>query len=74
MFTFLQREINRLWVHRHAEIGEINRRRLPGPTPLAYTNASARHLEIVVTHKSYLFAKSSITAAAHNVTMQTVRK
>lgn len=59
-------------MHRHADTGEINRR-LPGPKPLAYTNASPRHREIVAPHTSDPFAKTSITAAAQNVTMQTVR-
>lgn len=58
-------------MHRHADTGEINRR-LPGPTPLAYTSASPRHREIVATHTSDPFAKTSIPSATLDITMQKI--
>lgn len=60
-----------LWVHRYAETGDVEHRRR-GPKPKA--NSSARHYDIVARHKADPFLPTRTTAAALNVSIQTVRR
>lgn len=70
---FLQRKTVQLWIRRYASTGEIDNLKR-GRKSITYTEANARHRDIIAAHTANPFATTRSTALQHGVSMDVVRR
>lgn len=72
-FYILQRKTARKWIQRYQETGDVKCDR-QGPRPVAYTDLSERHRNIVQIHVDAPFKTTRSSAEMFGVSLSTVRR